>query len=147
MKDSYFVSIDGKQYFDADDSLISVETTGKYIKRGKFDYIIYKEYNSEDPKKYSRAIIKIDGEKSVTLIKNGENRTKLILEKGRRHYCFYSTEIGCLMVGVFTDAITSHFSDDGGKLTINYSLDINSTLASINEITVKIRRIDLKCPV
>ena len=142
MKDNYFISINGKQDFNADDSAVSIETTGNYVKKKNFDYIIYKEYDDQDPKKYSTSVLKIDGERCVTLIKNGENRTKLILEKGKRHHCCYNTEIGCLMIGVFTDKITSNFSDEGGELKVNYSLDVNSNLASINEISVKIRRMD-----
>jgi uncharacterized beta-barrel protein YwiB (DUF1934 family) len=142
LKNNYFISIYGKQDFDPDNSLVSVETTGNYVKKGNFEYIIYKEYDEEDPKKYSTSILKIDGGKCVTYIKNGESRTKLVLENGKRHHCCYNTEFGCLMVGVFTDNITSNFSDKGGELKVNYHLDVNSSLTSVNEITVKIRRID-----
>lgn len=142
MENNYFISIEGRQEVESQDSKICVETVGKYVKKGNIDYIIYKEYDEIQPKKYNMSVIKIDGEKCVTVIKSGEIRAKLILEKGKRYHCYYDTEFGSLMVGVFADKITSKLSDKSGELNLRYFLDVNSNLISINEVTVKLKRMD-----
>ena len=81
----------------------------------------------------------MDGNRRVTLIRNGQQRSRLILEKGKRHLCHYDTGFGTMMVGVFADRIKSDLDDSGGSLEVSYSLDINSGLKSLNEIFINIK--------
>ena len=48
------------------------------------------------------------------------------------------------MIGIFTNKVTCNLSDSGGQLDIVYSLDINSTLTSINEIHINVKENDKK---
>ena len=43
------------------------------------------------------------------------------------------------MVGVFTSSFSSHLNEQGGSLRVRYTLDINSSLSSNNEISVTIK--------
>ena len=45
-----------------------------------------------------------------------------------------------MMVGVFTKGIESTLTDEGGQLEVNYSLDINSGLTSLNQIFFDIKK-------
>ena len=76
----------------------------------------------------------------MTLIRSGGQRSRLVLEKGKRHLCHYDTGLGSLMVGVFAQSIRSDLTDAGGTLDVSYSLDINSGLNSMNEIFVDIKK-------
>ena len=58
--------------------------------------------------------------------------------------CHYDTGFGSLMIGIFTNKVTCNLSDSGGQLDIVYSLDINSTLTSINEIHINVKENDKK---
>ena len=101
---------------------------------------VYSEYEEDNPSNKLTSVIKVEGDKKVTLIRNGEDRTRLVLEKGKRHQCFYNTGFGNMMVGVFTQRIDADLSDDGGQLEVSYSLDINSGLTSINQIFIDIKK-------
>ena len=63
----------------------------------------------------------------------------MILEKGRRHLCLYDTGYGMLTVGVFTSQLDSSLGEQGGRVDIKYTLDIDSNLSSSNEITVEVK--------
>ena len=65
-------------------------------------------------------------------------RSQLIIEKGQRHQCFYDTGYGSLTLGISGDDIVSCLDDNGGHLQVRYTLDINASMASENELSVDV---------
>lgn len=142
IKENYLITIVSKQTTEDDEDEIVIKTMGSFSEIGNKKYITYKEYDEDNPEKYRLSIIKFEDSGFITLIKNGTNQTKLVLEKGKRHYNPYYTDFGMLMVGIFTNKIDFCFSDNKGELNIKYSIDINSSFVSTNEVTVKIQKMD-----
>lgn len=142
MQENYLISITGRQLVDGEQGEINLTTYGSYALKGQKRYIVYKEY-PEDNAPPITSVLKIDPEK-VTLSHTGD-ATRLILEKGQRHLCQYDTGVGSLMVGVFTKELESSLGEKGGELKINYTLDINSVLSSMNEIFVTVKEANGTC--
>lgn len=142
IKEDYLIHIVSNQKTEDGDDEIAIKTLGDFTEIGNKKYITYKEYDEENPENYKLSIIKLEESGLVTLIKNGEGQSKLILEKGKRHHSPYYTDFGMLMLGVFTNNIDFHFSEGKGELKIKYSMDINSSFVSVNEVTVGIQKID-----
>lgn len=140
MQENYLISIIGTQEMDGEKDQIELTTVGSYMSKGDSRYIVYHEFNDEFPVEKVTSILKIEANKKVTLIRSGSRRSRLILEKGKRHMCHYDTGYGPLMVGVFAQSIHTDLDDSGGTLNVSYSLDINSGLNSINEIFVDIKK-------
>ena len=139
MQENYLISIRGRQKIDDEVGEIELTTVGSYVKRGGSRYIVYKEYTSDDSPKTRTSVLKIDGSSRVTLIRKGGDNTRLILENGKRHLCEYDTEYGNMMIGVFTSKLDSALDDAGGSLEVSYTLDINSTLSSLNELSITVK--------
>jgi uncharacterized beta-barrel protein YwiB (DUF1934 family) len=119
--------------------IIELITSGRYYRKNGNYYISYKE--SEATGLYGvTTTLKIEGESTVTLMRNGSQKSQLILEKGQRHLCQYDTGFGHLMVGVSGCKIKSCLDDLGGELTFNYTLDINSNTVSQNEVYVTVKQ-------
>ncbi len=137
-KREYVISITGKQQYDDDFGEIKVDTVGTYVRKNDVRYITYKEYQDGDPKVSSTATLKIEKNDTVTLSKDNSS-TSLVLEKGRRHLCMYDTGFGHISMGVFTSELKNELTDKGGKLKINYTLDIDSNLSSKNELFVEVK--------
>lgn len=137
LKDDYNINIIGKQVYEEDSGEITLSTTGTYTERGGARFIAYKEYDEENPKLSYTSVLKVEPDK-VTMMRAG-SATRLILERGRRHFCLYDTGYGTLTVGVFTSELSSSLEKKGGSLRIKYTLDIDSNLSSQNEIQVQIR--------
>lgn len=135
--DNFDISIKGLQSFDGESDEVIIDTTGNYAQKGDTKYITYKEYDEEIPTEIKTSIIKIEGEK-VTLIRPGSS-TRLILEKGKRHRCLYDTGYGPLTIGIFTTSLSTSLDNDGGNVNIKYTLDIDSTFSSTNELDVSVR--------
>ncbi len=137
-KENFDISIIGRQTYDEDSDVIEVNTSGSYSKKGDTRYIRYKEYDADNPGVSMTNVIKVENGK-VTLIRQN-SATRLIMETGKRHLCMYETGYGNLTVGIFTDYIKSTLKDNGGRLDVRYTIDVDSNLSSINVLTAKVRR-------
>ena len=141
MDNNYLISIVGTQEVDGERDTVEVMTQGDLITKNGTTYISYREYNNDDPNIYSHNLIKIESDEKVTIIRKGETESRLILEKGKRHQCFYKTVAGSLLIGIFTDRVNIDLSEKGGSLALSYSIDFNIDLVSNNEfkITLKVK--------
>lgn len=118
--------------------VIELVTAGKYYKREGSYYISYKESETTGMSGVT-TILKVDGSDSVTLIRNGSQKSRLLLETGRRHQSYYDTGYGAMLVGVSGCRVTANLGDLGGELQFHYTLDINSNTISQNEVFVSVR--------
>lgn len=139
MNEKYLISITGIQEINGEKNKIEVLTTGDYTEKNGHKYIKYKEYSNDDPNISSDTVVKVEGDDKVTVIRMGENSSRLILEKGRRHQCHYSTQAGDIMIGIFTNLIDQSLSEQGGEISVSYQLDFFSDVVSTNEFHIKIK--------
>ena len=148
MKKDVLISIKGTVISeDAAPDVIELVTAGRYYHKEGNYYISYKESETTGFKGVTTTL-KVEGGNCVTLTRNGASGSRLVLEKGRRHLCHYDTGVGQLMVGVSGCRIDSRLNDGGGELTFHYTLDINSSQVSQNEVYISIREAQKPvCPV
>ena len=92
----------------------------------------------QNPQKKYRTTVKVDPQGCVTVMKGGSESHNLILEKGVRHKCEYVTSFGIISLGVYTESVKIDLDDNGGELEVHYSIDVQSELASKNELYLKI---------
>ena len=131
------VKITSTHIIEGDEDELNLITFGTFKEKWNKKYIIYKEYNENIPEKFKICIIKIDNKNMVTLIKNDVSQTRLILETGKRHYSPYYTDVGSIMMGVFTNYVNFEKYEDKVILNLKYSLEFNSSIMSINEIKIE----------
>lgn len=123
--------------------IIELVTAGRYYNREGNFYISYKESETTGMEGVTTTL-KVDGENSVTLIRNGSQKSRLLLEKGKRHLCQYDTGYGPLMVGISGCQIKSKLDSVGGELYFNYTLDVNSSMISRNEVCISVKEVNNK---
>lgn len=78
------------------------------------------------------------GDDVVSIVRTGVSGTNLVIEKSRKHHCHYGTPYGDLMIGVYTKDIKNDLDSDGGNLYLRYTIDVNSSFVSDNEIYLNI---------
>lgn len=141
LKEDYHIDIIGRQFYAEEAGIepgeIVLRTTGTYTQRGGARFIAYKEYDEENPQVSHTSILKLEPGK-LTMMRGG-TATRLILEEGKRHLCLYDTGYGTLSVGVFTSALRSSLDKQGGRLSVAYTLDVDSHLSSCHEIEVEVK--------
>ncbi|MDL2233074.1 DUF1934 domain-containing protein [Ruminococcaceae bacterium OttesenSCG-928-L11] len=138
MKKDVLISIKGKYAAENEAAdVIELITTGQYYKKNGHYYISYEESEATGFQG-SRTTLKVENEDRVTMERSGEALAQLIVQKGVRHQCRYDIGYGDMTIGVSGGQIRSSLGDSGGKLEFTYSLDINSLLASENEMVIQI---------
>lgn len=142
MQENYLISIVNRQCVEGQVEETALTTTGSYTERNGKHYIVYREYDQHNQVSQT-STLKID-KNCVSLIRNNADsyHTNLILENGKRHLCQYGTPYGDITLGVFTTKLVDSLTDRGGDLTIEYLLDVNTSLSSVNQITISVREND-----
>lgn len=122
---------------EGDTDTVDFMTDGVYYKE-RDQYVI--AYNESEMTGMAgcRTKLTVDGERCVTMSRSAPAKSMLMIERGVRHQCHYDTGVGSMTIGVCGNKIVSTLGDNGGKLQFAYSLDINTTLASENEVTVTV---------
>ena len=86
-----------------------------------------------------KTTLKLDDNGIVTLERSCGKYGNLIVEEGKRHLCQYATEFGDIMIGIYGESVKNNISQNGGNLSLQYSIDINSGLLSRNRVEISIR--------
>jgi uncharacterized beta-barrel protein YwiB (DUF1934 family) len=132
------ISIKGTVISDAaQPDVIEMITSGRYCSKNGNRYIIYKESEATGLDGITTTL-KVEPD-AVTLIRSGTAQTRLLIAKGQRQLCHYGTDYGDMMVGISGCHVNSTLGDAGGDLQFDYTLDINSSTVSHNEVYISVR--------
>ncbi len=132
------ITLKGTQFSDEDSDCVELTTVGSLYRRNGVYYLCYDESEATGFDG-SKTTLKIEGDRRVTMRRSGENLySQLIIEKGQRHQCVYDTGYGTLTLGISGDQIISSLDDNGGHLQVRYTLDINASMASENELLIQV---------
>lgn len=122
---------------EGNEDVIEMNTVGKYgLKNGK----VYLSYDDSSSVGVDDVTTILTAQNDMVVLKRtGALQSRLEIEKGERHQCHYSTQFGNLSVGIFGEMVDIKLDESGGKLSMEYTIDVNSQLLSKNnvEITVK----------
>lgn len=131
------VSIKGIQVQDGDSSDVELFTEGTLEKRGSKYVLVYNE-SEVTGLGGTTTMLEIDGEK-VSLVRNGTVNNQMIFIKDKKTTSYYETQYGSLIIGVLTDRINVDMGDDGGTVSINYTIDINEEYTGENSFFIDIK--------
>lgn len=135
------IDIKGTQGIDDQTDTIEFMTEGRFgIKDGEF-YISYDESGMLDSGEEVKTHIYLKSSDSLVLQRSGAIKSRMLVEKGKRNICHYSTPHGELVIGIFGETIENNLTEKGGKLTLKYNIDSNLTLISKNEVNISIREV------
>ncbi|MCL1832293.1 MAG: DUF1934 domain-containing protein [Oscillospiraceae bacterium] len=109
-------------------------------KRG--DYTLSYHESAATGYEGSKVSLDITGDNMVVMRRSGDATASLIIEKGKKHHCHYGTPYGDFMVGISADDVRCNLDESGGDMYLKYTIDINSTLMSENEMFIDFKTID-----
>ena len=138
MKKDVVISIKSVQTVDDEKDVTELLTLGSLYKN-KEDYFITYDESEATGYEGSKTTLRVNGDRRVTLRRSGRANTNLIIERDKKHHCHYGTLYGDFIVGICTDEISSTISDFGGDLYFKYTVDINASYMSENEIYINVK--------
>lgn len=137
---NYIIEIIGTQQLDDDKDTIEVTTVGKYtIAPTGNKFIKYTEYDKDEPRIMQNTTIKVS-DNQITITRDGHYGSQLLLECGVRHQCHYATPAGEMIIGVFTHKMDVALNENGGRLSVAYTLDLDSSVVSENTFEITINK-------
>ncbi len=137
MKKDVIITIKGIQSFEEDNDGVELVTSGRFYEKGGNYYVSYKESELTGLGD-TTTTMKIE-ENKITVMRFGELETHMIFEQGQKHISYYDMGFGSLTVGVSTKSIDKKLSPSGGKVKIDYSMEINNAVAGENAFYMDIR--------
>ncbi len=137
MKKNIVISLTSIQWQDGEKSETELLTKAVFRNEDGWDIITYED-TSATGFEGSTTTVKAEGNKNASVIREGTANSVLSLETGRKHFCQYSTPFGNMQIGVYTHAIENTIAENG-RLYLKYTLDLNSSYLSDNEIILTIQ--------
>lgn len=134
------VNIKGTQHNGRESDCIEYLTVGKYGYKNGRSCIVYDDSASLGVDGVTTTL-HIDGSRRVVLQRSGGLQSRLIIEKGQRNLCRYGMAAGSAMIGIFGETIVNELDPGGGHFYMTYTLDINSSLISKNELEISIKEV------
>ena len=140
MNNKYLLSIKGLQAYDDDTDNTDIRLTTEATLEQQ-DGVFFIEYEESEITglEGTKTLIEV-GKNYVSLQRNGAVSTQMLFMEKRKTSTYYNTPYGNLTIGIFTDKLNIDINDDGGKIKVEYYLDINSSQSSKNNFEIEIRR-------
>lgn len=137
MKQRVNINIKGVYRTEGEESVAELFTDGTMFCRNGHTLLMYQETETTG---YDGCVTTLDIEEGgrVTMVRRGAASSHLVLQRGVRHVGSYSVYGGAMEIGVFTDDLESRFDESGGNLHLTYTLDMNTTLMSENELFIDV---------
>lgn len=136
------INIKGKQkYTDSGEWDVTEFTTEGVFEQTENGFrITYDESDMIGSENVKSEVIVEDGIKAE-VSRTGPLSSRMTIEKGRRHSCFYSTPQGDFTIGIFGEAVSAKIRELRGEIYMSYTIDVNSSLISENKMEIKIKGI------
>jgi len=140
MKD-VIISIKGSQGmgrdFQDDAESIELITSGEYSHGGSETVFSYME-SEVTGMEGTRTTFRVDPQ-MVTLTREGATNAQMVFEQGKKHVFLYETPYGATSMGVDTRRLTHGLDEGGGKMEIDYIIDVDSVVVSENSFVISVR--------
>ena len=136
------ISIKTEQTVGNSTDTIEFTTDGRFgIKDGSY-FISYEESKLLEVDGDVKTTLYIKSDDSVVMQRNGAYSSRMVIEKGVRNNCFYVTPMGELSLGIFGEKVKTNFSEKGGSINMNYTIDTNLQLLSRNSVNISVKEVN-----
>ena len=144
MKKDVWLGISSTQEFEGcPPEHIDLVTQARLYKRnGKF-YISYEE-SELTGLEGTRTTVKLDG-KMVTMIRKGTYASEMFFAENQRHVGLYHVGGAALTITTHTSRVDNRIGEDGGRLIIDYSVEIDNNLAGQHHFEMTVGTSPMSC--
>ncbi len=136
MRTNAVIRILSKQRTENGDNAGEMSVLGRITYEENKNIIEYIENNEETgPEETTITVFQND---IVSIVRNGQFSSEMMVEKGKRHHTFYKTPYGELTMGIYGNQVEWSRDETGAVLKMRYSLDFNNGFVSENTMIIYI---------
>ncbi len=137
MKKDVLISIKSTQAFeDLEEDEIELVTSGRFYRANGKYFVTYEETELTGLLG-TRTTLKISDDE-VILSRTGASVSQMHFIPQKRHVGMYPTEAGLLSISTYTNNIDTNIDDNGGKIIIDYTIEVDHKLAGINHFELMV---------
>ncbi|MBR5247094.1 MAG: DUF1934 domain-containing protein [Clostridia bacterium] len=136
MRVNAVIRILSKQRTENGDNAGEMSVLGKATYENDKSIIEYIENNEETGPE--ETTITVFNNHTVSIVRNGQFSSEMMVEKGKRHHTFYKTPYGELTMGIYGNQVDWSRDEAGATLKMRYSLDFNNGFVSENTMIIYI---------
>ena len=136
VKKDAVIRIVSKQRTENGDNTSEMSVVGIVTYEDDKSIIEYIENNAETGAEDTA--ITVFNNDTVSIVRNGQFSSEMMVEKNSRHLTFYRTPYGELTMGIYGNQVEWSRDDKGATLKMRYSLDFNNGLISENTMIIYI---------
>ncbi len=138
MEKDVIISIQGKQLYEgSEQDSMELVTEGKLVQGDDYLRLSYEE--SELTGMVGTTTLFQVEPSRITLLRIGSVSSEMVFEQGKRHTSLYNTPYGSMEVGIKARKLNSSLTMQGGKLEIDYDIEIDHRLAGQNLFRIDVR--------
>lgn len=141
MMKKVIINIKGTQGLDGELDTVELMTEGRLGFRDEGILLSYDE-GEIIGEKGVKTLLRIKDDGTVILQRTGAMRTRLVVQQGSRNSCFYCTDAGEIVIGIFGESIDHNLTAAGGTLRMSYTIDSNLQLISRNVVEITVREVN-----
>ncbi len=139
-ENKYIVSIKGIQsYKDSND-----KTDMSFLTEADFEFsdgVYFIDYKESELTGLEGTDTSIEvGSNYISLRRCGTVNTHMLFMKDRKTSSFYSTPYGDMQIDIFTKKLNIDISQNGGRLDVDYFIDINNVSTGKNNFEIEIKK-------
>ena len=139
MKD-VLITVKGTQGIDDQSEVIELTTVGKMGFKNGMVMLSYEESEMVGAKGI-KTLLRVKDNDTVILQRTGPVESRLTIQKGVRNSCFYSTQFGDMMIGIFGEKVECDIKPEGGTVKMSYTIDSNLQLISRNVVEISVKEV------
>jgi len=139
MNKDVLITLKNVQSVDADHVETELITLGTFMSLGEDGYKIIYDESMVTSHEGTKTSLSCYGNRAASMERTGVMSANFMIEKDKKHHCHYGTPYGDFVIGIFTHEIINELTDSGGNLYFKYTLDVNSSYISDNEVYVHIK--------
>lgn len=143
-KNKFIISIKGLQTYEDDDKNdtdISLLTEAEFEYNNGAYFIDYEE-SELTGLEGTKTSIEI-GDNYVSLQRSGTVNTNMLFMKDRKTSSYYNTPYGDMQIDIFTDYLNIDVTPKGGKINVDYFIDINNLSTGKNNFEIEIKQTEI----
>lgn len=138
MEKNVIISITSINTIGGDSTRTDLTTVGILKALDSGGYLLRYEESEVTGFQGSTTYLSVFGSELVNLRRVGTAPADFIIEKSKKHHCHYGTPFGEFDMGIYTHGIVNNMDANGGELYFKYTIDINSSYVSDNEVYIRV---------
>lgn len=75
----------------------------------------------------------------IVITRDGTVNMQMVFREGKKHYFMYDTPFGSFTMGIDTMSILRDMDENGGRLEVKYTVDMEHSAVSRNQFRINVR--------